>query len=65
MRCKVVVERNEDRFFIYVPSLPGVIAEGATEDAALANLRKDLAAYLEPSAEDLPTRDTNVREVEL
>lgn len=65
MHIKVVVERSEDgRYYIYVPSLPGVIAEGVTEDDAVAELRSALAQYLEPSDEDLPAREA-VREIQL
>ncbi len=67
MHLKVVVEKADDgRYYIYVPSLPGVIAEGATQDAALAGLRQTLVDYLEPSDEDLPARrEQHLLEVDL
>jgi len=49
MRLKVVLEpSNEGGFTIYVPSLPGCISEGESEDEALRNIREAIELYLEP-----------------
>ena len=72
MDLKVVVETSEDgRYFIYVPSLPGVITEGDTEAEAMGLIRDAVHNYLEPSDEDLPvahdaaSRRARVRTIEL
>ena len=33
---------------VYVPSLPGYISEGGTEEEALANIQEAIELYLEP-----------------
>lgn len=49
MKLKVVLEPSEDGgFTVYVPSLPGCISEGDTEEEALANIREAIELYLEP-----------------
>lgn len=53
MRVKVVLEpSDEGGFTVYVPSLPGCISEGETEQEALANIQKAIALYLEPVEDD-------------
>jgi predicted RNase H-like HicB family nuclease len=52
MRFKVVLEPSEDGgFTVYVPSLPGCVSEGDTEEDALRNIREAIDLYLE-SVED-------------
>lgn len=49
MRLRVILEPSEDGgFTALVPSLPGCISEGETEDEALANIREAVELYLEP-----------------
>jgi predicted RNase H-like HicB family nuclease len=49
MRLKVVLEpSDEGGFTVYVPSLPGCISEGDTQDEALANIQEAIKLYLEP-----------------
>lgn len=49
MRFKVVLEpSDEGGFTVYVPSLPGCVSEGESEQEALANIREAIALYLEP-----------------
>lgn len=66
MNLKVVLEQSEDgNYFIYVPALPGVLADGKTKDEAVASLREALNSYLEPSDDDLPTDRSALREIEI
>ena len=49
MRLKVVLEPSEDGgYTVYVPSLPGCISEGDTEEEAIANIKEAIRLYLEP-----------------
>jgi len=53
MRLKVVLEPSDDGgFTIFVPSLPGCISEGETEQEALANIQEAVGLYLEPVEDD-------------
>ena len=53
MRLKVVLEpSDEGGFTVYVPSLPGCISEGETEEEALANIQEAIALFLEPVEDD-------------
>ena len=48
MKYRVLIEQDEDGFFVVeVPALPGCISQGDTREAALANIRDAIAAYLE------------------
>ena len=54
MRIRVVLEASEEGgFTVYVPSLPGCISEGETEEEALANIREAIELYLEPVEDEL------------
>ena len=56
MKIKVVLEASEEGgFTVYVPSLPGCISEGETEEEALANIREAIELYLEPIEDELFT----------
>lgn len=66
MNIKVVIEKSEDgNYFIYVPSLPGVLADGRTRDEALTGIRAAISSYLEPSDEDLPSDRDAIKEIEV
>ncbi|MCX7839843.1 MAG: type II toxin-antitoxin system HicB family antitoxin [Anaerolineae bacterium] len=53
MRFKVVLEpSDEGGFTVYVPSLPGCISEGETEEEALKNIQEAIELYLEPVEDD-------------
>jgi predicted RNase H-like HicB family nuclease len=67
MRFKVVLEPSEEGgFTVYVPSLPGCISEGETQEEALANIREAIELYLEPVEDDTILVDNaQVREIEL
>jgi predicted RNase H-like HicB family nuclease len=50
MRIKVILEPSEEGgYTAIVPSLPGCISEGNTEDEALKNIREAVELYLEPA----------------
>ena len=54
MKIKVILEASEEGgFTVYVPSLPGCISEGETEEKALANIREAIELYLEPVEDEL------------
>jgi len=66
MNIKVVMEKSEDgKFFIYVPSLPGVIAEGRNQDEALKGIREAISSSLEPYEEDMPQNKENLQVIEI
>jgi len=54
MKIRVVLEASEEGgFTVYVPSLPGCISEGQTEEEALANIKEAVELYLEPIEDEL------------
>ena len=67
MRFKVVLEPSEaGGFTVYVPSLPGCISEGDTQQEALDNIREAILLYLEPVDDDWPqVCESLVQEIEL
>jgi predicted RNase H-like HicB family nuclease len=67
MKLKVILEPSEEGgFTIYVPSLPGCISEGETEEEALANIREAIALYLEDIEDDAqPSEKAKVKELVL
>lgn len=65
MKLKVVLENSDEGgFTVYVPSLPGCISEGDTEEEALANIKEAIELYLEPVEDELTiTEGRLVKEV--
>lgn len=54
MKIRVVLEASEEGgYTVYVPSLPGCISEGETEEEALTNIREAIELYLEPVEDEL------------
>lgn len=54
MNLKVVLEPSEEGgYTAYVPSLPGCISEGDTEEEAFANIKEAIMLYLEPVEDEL------------
>jgi predicted RNase H-like HicB family nuclease len=48
MRYRVLIEQDEDGFFVAeVPALPGCISQGESRAEAVANIREAIAGYLE------------------
>ena len=65
MKFKVVLEpSDEGGFTVFVPSLPGCISEGETDEEALRNIREAIELYLEPAEDDVLLSD-EARVVEL
>ncbi len=66
MNLKVVIESSEEGgFTVYVPSLPGCVSEGETEQEAMQNIREAIELYLEPVDDDLAGIGKDVREIVL
>jgi predicted RNase H-like HicB family nuclease len=67
MKLKVVIEESDEGgFTVYVPSLPGCISEGDTEEEALANIREAIELYLEEIDDDsLPKETARIKELEI
>jgi predicted RNase H-like HicB family nuclease len=54
MKIRVILEASEEGgYTVHVPSLPGCISEGETEEEALANVREAIELYLEPVEDEL------------
>jgi predicted RNase H-like HicB family nuclease len=54
MKIKIVLEpSDEGGFTVYVPSLPGCISEGETEEEAINNIKEAIELYLEPIDDDV------------
>jgi len=69
MKLKVILEpSDEGGYTVYVPSLPGCISEGDTEEEALKNIKEAIELYLEPIDDDLlstTTPKTVVKEISI
>jgi predicted RNase H-like HicB family nuclease len=67
MKIKIVLEpSDEGGFTVYVPSLPGCISEGDTEEEAINNIKEAIELYLEPIDDDVLstlTSKTVVKEI--
>jgi predicted RNase H-like HicB family nuclease len=63
MRYKVVLSKNEDGYTVHCPGLRGCWSQGATEEAALENIRSAIAEYLDAINELAAGEE--VREVEV
>lgn len=54
MKIKIVLEpSDEGGFTVYVPSLPGCISEGDTEEEAINNIKEAIELYFEPIDDDV------------
>ena len=66
MKLKVILEPSEEGgFTAFVPSLPGCISEGDTEEEALANIKEAIQLYLEPVEDDVVPFQGKIKEVSL
>jgi predicted RNase H-like HicB family nuclease len=65
MKLRVILEPSEEGgYTVYVPSLPGCISEGDTEEEALRNIREAIELYLEPVDDEMfVTESRIIREV--
>ncbi|VAX20711.1 hypothetical protein MNBD_NITROSPINAE03-1227 [hydrothermal vent metagenome] len=47
MKLRVIIEKDEEGFFVAeVPSLPGCLSQGNTEDQAIANIKEAIEGWL-------------------
>ena len=46
-KASVVVEKDEDGFYVWCPELKGCQSQGDTVEEALANIREAIELYLE------------------
>ena len=54
MKLKIILEASDEGgYTVYVPSLPGCISEGETEEEAIENIKEAIELYLEPIDDDL------------
>ena len=66
MKLKVVLEASDEGgYTVYVPSLPGCVSEGDTENEALKNIREAIELYLKPVDDYLAAMGKEVREIVL
>ena len=65
MRLKVVLEPSEEGgFTVYVPSLPGCISEGNSEEEVLTNIQEAIELYLEHVDDDwVPDERAVIQEI--
>ncbi|MCX6640262.1 MAG: type II toxin-antitoxin system HicB family antitoxin [bacterium] len=48
MRYRIIIEQDEDGFFVAeCPALPGCISQGKNRDEALQNIKDAIRGYLE------------------
>ncbi len=53
MNFKVLIEKDEDDFFVAtVPSLPGCISQGKTEEEARNNIKEAIELHMSALAEE-------------
>lgn len=53
MKLKIILEKSDEGgFTAYVPSLPGCISEGNSEEEAIKNIQEAIELYLEPVDDD-------------
>jgi predicted RNase H-like HicB family nuclease len=53
MKFKIVLEKDEEGGFVAtVPSLPGCVSQGETEEEALANVKEAISLHMESLAAD-------------
>jgi len=67
MLLKVILEPAEEGgFTVHVPSLPGCVSQGESEEEAIRNIQEAIELYLEPVEDDLPSMDmTTARVIEI
>ena len=53
MKLKIILEKSDEGgFTAHVPSLPGCISEGNSEEEAIKNIQEAIKLYLEPVDDD-------------
>lgn len=51
---------EEGGYTVYVPSLPGCISEGETEEEAIANIKEAIELYLEPIEDEMFVTESRI-----
>lgn len=60
MKIKVVLEKQEEGYTVYAPSLPGCISQGETREEALKNIKEAVELYLETDAIEVPKQNSKL-----
>ena len=63
MRYKVNLNKTDEGYAVWCPSLPGCWSQGQTEEEALENIKDAIVAYLD-TVEEL-TKNSDYRYVEV
>ena len=63
MKYQVALHQSEEGFSVWVPGLPGCVSQGATEEAALANIAAAIQEYLSVVMEQC--EGAEMREIEV
>ena len=63
MRYKVNLNKTDEGYAVWCPSLPGCWSQGQTEEEALENIKDAIVAYLD-TVEEL-TKNSEYRYVEV
>ena len=63
MKYRVSIRKTDEGYSVSCPGLPGCWSQGATEEAALENIRFAIEEYL--AARDEILQDADVRQVEV
>jgi predicted RNase H-like HicB family nuclease len=63
MKYKVVLQRSDEGYAVWVPGLPGCCSQGSTEQEALVNIADAISEYLEVVYEQVDGAE--VREIEV
>ena len=52
IEVNIIIEEDEDGFYVHCPDLPGCQSQGDTLDEASANIREAMELYLETLDDD-------------
>ena len=63
MKYLTIIHKSKYGYDVQVPSLPGCVSQGETEQEALVNIRDAIFTYLEMQAEEL--KGSYIKEVEV
>jgi len=67
MRYTVIMEKSDEDYFVFVPSLPGCTSSGKTQGEALENIREAIVLtqeYMKDNGIPVPDVQQMVAEVE-
>jgi len=67
-RLPVIVEKDDDGYFVYCPRLQGCYTQGGTYEEAIANIKDAIRLHIEDrvaSKEPLPTVELSLTAVEV